>query len=91
MPNEDAQPARRTIADILADPGDTVPTPVQADVGIQAGAHGDAEEWTIDLDKVRETRSLLEEFKHRLEEVEERVGAMEAEWYELVQMYVNNA
>jgi hypothetical protein len=86
--NEDAQSARRTIADIFADPGDTVPTPAQADAEIQADTYADAGAWTVDLEKervledeVRGTRSLLEEFKRRLEVVEERVGAMEAEWY----------
>ncbi|KAI0248502.1 hypothetical protein BJV78DRAFT_1235656 [Lactifluus subvellereus] len=65
-------------------------TPALADAEVQADAHAEAEassEANLEEkerameNEVRGTRSLLEEFKRRLEEVETRVGAMEVKWH----------
>ncbi|KAI0248493.1 hypothetical protein BJV78DRAFT_1235508 [Lactifluus subvellereus] len=64
--------------------------PALTDAEVQADAHTETEasseanpeekERAME-NEVRGTRSLLEEFRRRLEEVETRVGAMEVEWH----------
>ncbi|KAH9063557.1 hypothetical protein EDB87DRAFT_1602270 [Lactarius vividus] len=93
--NSGSQRARRTVVDIFSQPGvDPFSEPmanVEAQVGtsppveIEDGreaeedAELEAKERALE-DEVRGTRGLLEEFRRRLEEVETRVGVMEAEW-----------
>ena len=88
--DEDVQTARRMVADIFAEPADMASTPALADAEVQADADVEAEPSSeADLEEqerameneVSATRSLLEEFRRRLEEVEARVGAMEVEWH----------
>ncbi|KAF8274617.1 hypothetical protein EI94DRAFT_1695765 [Lactarius quietus] len=93
--NNSSQRARRTVVDIFADPVDVDPSSaLTADAGVQAtemedrrAAEAEAEaEAELEakeralLDEVRGAHVLLEELKRRLEEVETRVGTMEAEW-----------
>ncbi|KAI0248486.1 hypothetical protein BJV78DRAFT_1235435, partial [Lactifluus subvellereus] len=65
-------------------------TPTLADAEVQVDAHAEPEassEANLEEkerameNEVRGTRSLLEEFRRRLEEVEARVGAMEVKWH----------
>jgi len=93
---EDSRVARRMAADIFAEPSNTISTPafaeaeVQADVPAENGleevavaaleAELEAKELALESE-ARSTRALLEDFKRRLEDVEGRVSAMEAEWH----------
>ncbi|KAI0290259.1 hypothetical protein B0F90DRAFT_1672049 [Multifurca ochricompacta] len=90
---EEAQPARPTVADIFAEPVDTASAPALADAEVQVDPYAEAEaeaeaKMEAELEakerelenEVRDARALLEEFRRRLEQVEARVGAMEAEW-----------
>ena len=87
---EDLRPTRRTAADIFAVPKETITTPALVEAGVQAEPEEEAEtavavveaeleakELVLEGD-VRDARALLEKFRRRLEEVEERVSAMEA-------------
>ena len=83
--------ARRTVVDIFADEPSSVLT---SDAGVQVDAYPpsppaendedvqqaeeEAKERALE-EEVRETRTLLEEFRRRLEDVEARVGVMEAQ------------
>ena len=81
--------ARRTVVDIFADEPSSVLTSdagVQVDASPSPPAENDedvqqaeeAKERALE-EEVRETRTLLEEFRRRLEDVEARVGVMEAQ------------
>jgi hypothetical protein len=80
-----SQRARRTVVDIFADEPSDAPT---AEAGVQVDEIEDGQAVDAELEKreraledeVRGTRTLLEEFRRRLEDVEARVGVMEAKW-----------
>jgi hypothetical protein len=83
---EDPRLARRTATDIFAVPLDTVSTPALAEAEVQTDIHveteAEAELKANELvlkGEMQDTRTLLEEFRRRLEEVESRVSTMEAE------------
>ena len=80
-----SQRARRAVVDIFADDIDNsrVDVEVQVDArtqdDVRAEAELEAKERALE-DEVCRTRTLLEEFRRRLEMVEARVGALETEW-----------
>ena len=94
---EDSRVARRMVADIFAEPSNTISTPafaeaeVQADVPAENELEEEVEVAALEAEleakelalesEARSTRALLEEFKRRLEDVEGRVSAMESEWH----------
>ncbi|KAH9017291.1 hypothetical protein EDB84DRAFT_1276592 [Lactarius hengduanensis] len=92
--NNGSQRMRRTVVDIFSEAVDIDPfseptVNVEVDTGppveiedereAEEDAELEAKERALE-DEVRGTRGLLEEFRRRLEEVETRVGVMEAEW-----------
>ena len=94
---EESRLARRMVADIFTEPSDAISTPTLTEAQVQADMHAEieleeegavaaleaeleAKELALESE-ARSTRALLEEFKRRLEDVEERVSAMEAEWH----------
>ena len=96
---EDSRHSRRMAADIFAEPSDTISTPALAEAEVQADmrveieleeegtvaaleAELEAKELALESE-ARSTRALLEDFKRRLEDVEGRVSAMEAERHRL--------
>jgi hypothetical protein len=94
---EDPRLARPTVADIFAETPETISTSAHAEAEVQADVPAEMEleeaataaaveaelkvkELALE-DEARTTRALIEEFKRRLEEVEARVSAMEADWH----------
>ena len=94
---EDPRLARRMVADIFAEPSNTISASAFAEAGVQADVpveneleeevavtalEAELEAKELALESdARSTRALLEEFKRRLEDVEGRVSVMEAEWH----------
>ena len=86
--------ARRRVVDIFADEPSSSAAALTSDAGVQVDAYPrsppaendedvqqveeEARERALE-EEVRETRTLLEEFRRRLEDVEARVGVMEAQ------------
>ncbi|KAH9164676.1 hypothetical protein EDB89DRAFT_2015651 [Lactarius sanguifluus] len=83
--NDGSQRVRRTVVDIFSESKGNVEVDTSPPVEIEDGreaeedAELEAKERALE-DEVRGTRGLLEEFRRRLEQVEARVGVMEAEW-----------
>ncbi|KAH8984370.1 hypothetical protein EDB86DRAFT_2963342 [Lactarius hatsudake] len=92
--NNGGQRVRRTVVEIFSEPVDVDPfseptVNVEVDTGppveiedepeAEEDAELEAKERALE-DELRGTRDLLEEFRRRLEQVEARVGVMEAEW-----------